>query len=420
MKDESASVHAEVVRLPGATGEALWLLRAEGPLETADHPLFDRIMESPHGCHHVAVDLSLVQVLSAAGASGVLRCGHGLGESGRRLFVACAGPAVTQVLDLTRTRDVVTVLPTVRDVVAACTPPAPDGAGQTLLLPPDGDAENEPDSDELRARLRDLRGKVRSYPLIAQAQGVLLERYDLDGPQSAFDLLRDASQRHNVKLRSLAAAVLTVPRPEARAKAWFPGRGRTAAPVLDFLPGPRTDRINRGVVIGGVLERAMDITGTRMGNVQLVDPVTGDLRMERHEGLSDRFVEFFDVVADGTSCALAARHGSRVTVTDVATDPVFDEPARDVILAAGSRASHSVPLVSESGCCLGMVSTHVPRPVQALSASQARALDALGDQAGRWLAWYQRTVVFDALEHLHRRAGSCTRAAPGAYASAQE
>ncbi|MFF9119831.1 hypothetical protein ACF09Y_30365 [Streptomyces massasporeus] len=75
--------------------------------------------------------------------------------------------------------------------------------------------------------------------------------------------------------------------------------------------------------------------------------------------------------------------------------------ARRAILAAGSRACHSVPLTTESGLCVGMVSAHVDRTLGALTTTQTQTLDTVGCQAGRWLAWHDRTVVLDALEYLH-------------------
>ncbi len=46
-----------------------------------------------------------------------------------------------------------------------------------------------------------------SRKLIGQAQGLLMERYDLDEPQ-AFEVLRRYSQDHNIKLRDLASHLI--------------------------------------------------------------------------------------------------------------------------------------------------------------------------------------------------------------------
>ncbi|MBT2893799.1 ANTAR domain-containing protein, partial [Streptomyces sp. McG2] len=70
------------------------------------------------------------------------------------------------------------------------------------------------------AEVHDLRASLRTRPLIAQAQGILQERYGLRDAETAFDLLRDSSQQHNVKLRTLASVFLSAPRP-ADGPQWF-------------------------------------------------------------------------------------------------------------------------------------------------------------------------------------------------------
>ncbi|WP_432119928.1 GAF domain-containing protein [Streptomyces sp. bgisy032] len=103
----------------------------------------------------------------------------------------------------------------------------------------------------------------------------------------------------------------------------------------------------------------------------------------------------------GRPSAQAARDVSQVTIREVESDPALAEPARTAILAAGSRACHSVPLTTDSGQCVGVVSAHMDRPLRGLTETQTKALGVVGTQAGRWLAWHDRTVVLDALEHLH-------------------
>ncbi|MFJ8109370.1 ANTAR domain-containing protein [Streptomyces sp. NPDC096132] len=266
-------------------------------------------------------------------------------------------------------------------------------------------ADEDPERDEvlrLRAEVRALRARVRAHPLIAQAQGMLQERYALPDSDGAFTLMRRTSQRFNVKMRTLAAVLVTTPRPDDRTALWFPRRVRHPEPALGFMPQDPPGGRSRGAVLGAVLNRTLTVVGTDMGNVQTVDRVAGGLRIERHTGLTEEFLDFFAHVGEeGTACAKAARDVAQVTVRDVEEDPVFTEPAREAILAAGSRACHSVPLTASSGACVGMVSAHADHRLDTLEASQLRTLDALGAEAGRWLAWHERTVLLDALEHLH-------------------
>lgn len=266
-------------------------------------------------------------------------------------------------------------------------------------------ADDGADHDEhqrLRAEVRDLRARARAHALIAEAQGMLRERYALSDADSAFTLMRLASQRFNVKMRALAEILLSAPRPDHREAMWFPRRARLAEPALSFPAARGTGPGNRGAVLKAVLSQTLAVVGTDMGNVQLVDRVRGGMRIEAHTGLTADFVDFFGHVGDhGTSCAQAARDVAQVTVHDVETDPVFTTSAREAILAAGSRACHSVPLTTASGLCVGMVSAHLDHTLEGLTTAQLKALEAVGAQAGRWLAWHERTVVLDALEYLH-------------------
>jgi GAF domain-containing protein len=52
-----------------------------------------------------------------------------------------------------------------------------------------------------------LQVAIDARKLIGQAQGILMERYDLDATR-AFDFLRRQSQHHNIKLREVAAWVV--------------------------------------------------------------------------------------------------------------------------------------------------------------------------------------------------------------------
>ncbi|MFF7892057.1 ANTAR domain-containing protein [Streptomyces sp. NPDC007907] len=263
-------------------------------------------------------------------------------------------------------------------------------------------AADDGELERLRAEVRDLRARARVRPLISQAQGILQERYVLPDAESAFALMQRASQRYNVKLRTLAGMLVTAPRPEAGDALWFPGRVRGPEPELTFTRAHRSGSGSRGAVLKAVLGSTLTVVGTDMGNVQLTDRERGGLNIEEHTGLTADFVDFFAHVGDdGTSCAQAARDVSQVTVREVESDPVFTEPARRAILAAGSRACHSVPLTTASGLCVGMVSAHLDRPLNGLTTAQTKALDTVGAEAGRWLAWHDRTVVLDALEHLH-------------------
>ena len=61
--------------------------------------------------------------------------------------------------------------------------------------------------DGLRAERDGLREAMRNRAVIEQAKGVLAARHGID-PDAAFDRLRGESQRRNVRLAELAAALV--------------------------------------------------------------------------------------------------------------------------------------------------------------------------------------------------------------------
>lgn len=254
----------------------------------------------------------------------------------------------------------------------------------------------------------DRRNRQLGHASVARAQDILAGRYRLDGADAAFELLKNASQQSNIKLHTLADAVVRVPAPDQQATSWFPGRARFSPPRLPGLRLEVSTRGNQGAVLKAALHRVLTITQTPMGNVQLAEG--GRLRLARHTGLNKYFTDFFAFVeAPTTSCAQAASARQQVTVREVATAAVFDEASRHAILQTGSRAAHSIPLANGKGRVLGMISSHHERPLAGFSRAQLAALQQTGIDAGRWLSWHWHTVVLDALEHLHAQAVGASR-----------
>ncbi|MGW0904133.1 ANTAR domain-containing protein [Streptomyces sp. NPDC002853] len=283
-------------------------------------------------------------------------------------------------------------------------------------VPPSEDQPSPQDSsalraetEELRATAEQLRGQVselevqaRARPRIAMAEGVLVERYRLANAEAAFALLRQASQRANIKLHQMAAAVARTPGPAPGAKAWFGGRSQQPTPDLTALEAGPLNPANQGEVLGAALQRVLTVTGTDMGNVQLVED--GVLRMAKHTGLPRQFTDYFAFVDGKTACSRAAVASQQVTVKDVASSAGFDEETRRVILSAGSRACHSIPLIDDQGVVHGVISSHHADPLVGLDQAQLQALEAVSRAVGTWIKWHQHTVLVDALEDLHKLA----------------
>lgn len=125
----------------------------------------------------------------------------------------------------------------------------------------------------------------------------------------------------------------------------------------DYAPAGREE------VCEAALDAALRITGTDLGNVQLLDG-SGALRISAQRGFERPFLEFFaEVKGAESACGVALILGRQYSVSDVETHPVFrGTAAGDVMLEAGARAVESSPIISSAGVPLGMLSVHHRQP----------------------------------------------------------
>ncbi|MGW0423915.1 ANTAR domain-containing protein [Streptomyces sp. NPDC003015] len=275
------------------------------------------------------------------------------------------------------------------------------GMSGPLPVGPRTDGPREGISTASAAAL-EVRNRQLARAAVERAQRILVHRYRLAGPAAGFELLKQTSQRFNIKVHTLADAVARIAGPDSGAVQWFPRRTRFVAPALPDLALQRAGAESHALVLRTALRRVLHVTETDMGNVQLAEH--GMLRLEKHTGLNRHFTDFFAFVQDSTTlCAQAAQQRQQITVKDVESADIFDDDSRHAILQAGSRAAHSLPLTSR-GHVLGMISSHHERPLAGLSRTQLTALEKTGATVGRWLHWHRHTVVLDALEHLHTTA----------------
>jgi GAF domain-containing protein len=125
-------------------------------------------------------------------------------------------------------------------------------------------------------------------------------------------------------------------------------------------------------VLECVLDCGLELTGARLGNVQLMDWNAGCLKIASQRGFGPEFLAFFKRVAlnDGTACGRALHSRSTIVIPDTMADAGFP-PYRDVAARAGFRAVQSTPLVSRSGALVGVLSNHfgeAGRPARSSSA----------------------------------------------------
>jgi signal transduction histidine kinase/CheY-like chemotaxis protein len=135
-------------------------------------------------------------------------------------------------------------------------------------------------------------------------------------------------------------------------------------------------------VLEEIVEAAIAVTQADFGNIQVLDPRSGELAIVAARGFPDWWIEYWNRVTKGQgSCGTALELTERVVVEDVLQSSIFNTSAAlDVQLRAGVRACQSTPLFDRSGVPLGMISTHYATP-QRPSDRGLRLLDLLARQA---------------------------------------
>jgi len=110
------------------------------------------------------------------------------------------------------------------------------------------------------------------------------------------------------------------------------------------------------------LASVIDATNAEFGTVQLLDRTV--LRIVAHHGFAAEFLKHFDTVSDDNCCCGAAmKRGSRVLVSDVVCDPLFqDAKTQAIMLDSNVRACQSTPFFDQRGKLAGVIATHFQKP----------------------------------------------------------
>jgi GAF domain-containing protein len=122
---------------------------------------------------------------------------------------------------------------------------------------------------------------------------------------------------------------------------------------------------DRQALFEAIMDAAVTTGGAACADLQLYDDAGGVLRIAAQRGLSSQFLAFFAAV-DSTAPSACARWPwarAAVLVDDVSRSPIFaGQPGRDVVLAAGTRAVYSCPLITPAANLQAVLSLHRPRP----------------------------------------------------------
>src|SRR5215475_1898049 len=148
----------------------------------------------------------------------------------------------------------------------------------------------------------------------------------------------------------------------------------------------------RHMVLSRILDRAIHDTSANMGNIQLLDPASGELKIEVHRGFKAPFLDFFSSVNAGhVACGTALQSLKRVIVEDATHSEIFcGTPSLEVLLDANVRAVQSIPLIGADRQPLGVISIHYRTP-HAPSERELACIEYYARQAAELIEWCQDT-----------------------------
>ena len=165
------------------------------------------------------------------------------------------------------------------------------------------------------------------------------------------------------------------------------------------------ERIARGEDLDQVLEGIVRFAEEHGGGcaVSLMTLEQGGerLRMASAPSLPAAYVDAVRFVPVGPaqgSCGTAAHRREPVVVRDIATDPLWRIPEREIALSAGLRACWSVPVLSTSAAVLGTFANYYREPREP-SPDDLRILEIASHLAGIAI---ERSRTIDALAHSTR------------------
>ena len=157
------------------------------------------------------------------------------------------------------------------------------------------------------------RAGALSRSTVRVAMGLLQRKHNIADQDLAFAVLRKTSQRHNVKLRAVAAALVwSDVSGTADAKDVHHRRHAAVAldppsrPALSFSPRAQARHPNVTEVLRDLLQAAMMQTGADRGTVQLREPFYGGLTIEGDSGF-DRSCLDFSVISMTPAPRVASR-----------------------------------------------------------------------------------------------------------------
>ena len=119
---------------------------------------------------------------------------------------------------------------------------------------------------------------------------------------------------------------------------------------------------NIRVAVGNLVQLAAESANSAAGSFYLVDEEAQVLRPFMTFGLSQSYIDACGPVPIGEQCCgRAVQHRKPWIVSDMQTDPLFAS-AKKASLDSPIRAAFSVPVIDETGRCVGSLACHYAHP----------------------------------------------------------
>jgi PAS domain S-box-containing protein len=153
----------------------------------------------------------------------------------------------------------------------------------------------------------------------------------------------------------------------------------------------RSLRLNETLEIA--LDKVLEVTGREQAYIRLMDPVSGNLTLAAHRGISPQFVETLTHHrTPGGKSDLVFESGEPLVINDPATSSLKDETRRE-----GSRAFVWVPL-KVRGRAVGIMNVATVRPLP-FQPREVELLKAIGNVIGVAL---ENSILFQETERRNR------------------
>lgn len=139
-----------------------------------------------------------------------------------------------------------------------------------------------------------------------------------------------------------------------------------------------------------VLAATIDIIGTGMATVQLVDPETGELEIAAQRGHDEAALEHIKQVSasQDSNYRKTVANGQRSVIEDLRRSDFFKRHP-EISPPKSYRAVQSTPLTTRNGETVGVLSTHYPQPYKP-SKRDMRILDLYARQATEFIEHVRR------------------------------